>query len=296
MPQFLVERASSANYGRYSDLIVNSMEDATTRSSLPNIFSKSVSDEHRAQALYQVFIEIASEIETTSQFKNVMAQPVTVAVTVPCPIAHNDPCTREHIPTPKSLLAPLPPLPIDPKKVLSSLPLPLAPPPPQTSSIDKMNKRKHFKNKKRKHVKIESDHEANVNTMVARYGSEPEMDSDGFFADPIYGLKDDLNDYMKEDVEPPFNQQREDRETRLIEHELRAYKNLVLLGFPADYDPTLLGFSPDPSPQASPSLPPGLFRIPSPTLPPKVTLPKALPTPSLLPTPKIALPRAQTEP
>ncbi|KIL59757.1 hypothetical protein M378DRAFT_14611 [Amanita muscaria Koide BX008] len=101
MPQSSVERASSANYGRYSDLIVDPMEDTTTRSSSPvttrvpktatvslypetpfsytflclqNIFSKNVSDEHRAQALYQVFIEIASEIETTSQFKNVMAR------------------------------------------------------------------------------------------------------------------------------------------------------------------------------------------------------------------------------
>ncbi|KIL56393.1 hypothetical protein M378DRAFT_17109 [Amanita muscaria Koide BX008] len=111
MAQKPVVRASSSSYGRYSDLTVDPM-DATTscsssvapsvfypvtflpvHSSVPTsatvvlspetplsytfqcitaVYNKKASDDHRAQALYQVFIEIASELETTSQFKAVM--------------------------------------------------------------------------------------------------------------------------------------------------------------------------------------------------------------------------------
>ncbi|KAM6503675.1 hypothetical protein JOM56_000618 [Amanita muscaria] len=106
MPQKSVERASSASYGQFSGLIVDPMEDTTSSSSsvtptattsfhaamtstplpetetthlytskcLRDVFNKKAPDFHRAQALYQVFIEIASELETTSHFKAVMTR------------------------------------------------------------------------------------------------------------------------------------------------------------------------------------------------------------------------------
>ncbi|KIL57655.1 hypothetical protein M378DRAFT_16118 [Amanita muscaria Koide BX008] len=440
MPQSSVERASSAKHGRYSDLIVDPMEDATTRSSSPvttrvlktatvslhpetpfsytflclqNVFDRNFSDETRAQALYQVFIEIASEIESTSQFTNVMAriaenlgqlgckakpctlhcdkshnepctlshaepctlshaepcvlnhffvtpepctlehalactlphnepctlqhaepctvlhidpctlphaepctlahiepcllnhfptEPVTVAVMVPCPIAHNDPCTREHIPTPRPSL---------PKKTPSSLPLPLAPPAPNTSSIDKVNKRKRFKNKNKKrklsdcdiHTIIAQEREDDINAMIARYGSEPEMDSDGFYANPNYGLRDALNNCFKDDDEISVDTTILDRQMREIDLELMQYPD------PTSFAPHLedmvnkrnaariargvciycgrgptcckCSASSTPSHVASPSAPPAPLPI--------------APLPSL-PLPKVALPRARTEP
>ncbi|KIL54040.1 hypothetical protein M378DRAFT_19266 [Amanita muscaria Koide BX008] len=297
------------------------MEDATTRSSSPvanrvhktatvslypetpfsyaflclqNIFSRSLSDEHRAQALYQVFIEVASEIETTSQFNNVMAriaenlEPVTVAVTVPCPIAHNDPCTREHIPTP------LP----SPKKAPSSLPLPLAPPAPNTSSIDKVNKRKRFKNKNKKRklsdrdTHIAREREDDVNTMIARYGSEPEMDSDGFYKNPDYGLRDALDEYMKYDDEISVDTATLDRQMRAIDLELMEYDKCP--------------FSTAPSYDLSPScISCGHLQIRckcSADIAPAHVDPPAAPTPPSIapvpspPLPRVALPRARTEP
>ncbi|KIL54436.1 hypothetical protein M378DRAFT_18884 [Amanita muscaria Koide BX008] len=410
MPQSSVERASSAKHGHYTDLIVNPMEDATTRSSTPvnilvhktatvslqpetpfsytflclqNIFSRNLSDEHRAQALYQVFIEIASEIETTSQFNNVMAriaenlgqlgckakpctlhcdkshnepctlshaepcslnhffitpepctlehasactlphnepctlqhaepctvlhidpctlphaepctlahnepcslnhfptEPVTVAVTVPCPIAHNDPCTREHLPTPR---------PSSPKKAPLSLPLPLAPPAPNTSSIDKVNKRKRFKNKNKKrklsdrdiHTIIAQEREDDVNTMIARYGSEPEMDSDGFYANLNYGLRDALNEHlelMQYDDPASFAPHLENMVNKRNAARI-ARGACISCGYtlsrckcPASIVPSHVT-----SPVASPA-PSPVFSLPS------------------LPLPRVALPRARTEP
>ncbi|KIL56372.1 hypothetical protein M378DRAFT_17141 [Amanita muscaria Koide BX008] len=407
MPQKPVERASSATYGRFSGLTVDAMEDATMPSSpvsslvpktatvslipetpfsyaflcLRDVFTKKASDEHRAQALYQVFIEIASELENTSQFKNVMtriaenlgqlnckaepctlhcdrshnepctlshadpctlshadpctlshaepctlphffvtpepctlehastctlphnepctlqhAEPCTVlhidpctlshadpctlnhfpiepiAVPIPCPLAHNDLCTKEHLPTPCPFLAP--PLPKDssPKKMPSSLPLPLAPPPPSTSSFDKVNKRKRFKNNKRKHDEIDARLKAeqlnDIDVMVAQYGSEPEMDSDGFYAtNPIHGLRKSLEDAMKSDDYITDS----DREIRQLE---RDYPDFLL------DTTTITSAAP---PLSAPIAPP-----------PSAPLP--LPPSASLPLPRVALPRAQTEP
>ncbi|KIL56368.1 hypothetical protein M378DRAFT_17136 [Amanita muscaria Koide BX008] len=430
MPQKLVERASSATYGRFSGLIVDPMEDATVPSSpvssrvpttatvslnpetpfsyaflcLRDVFTKKASDEHRAQALYQVFIEIASELETTSQFENVMtritenlgqmsckakpctlhcdkshnepctlshvdpctlahadpctlphffvtpepctlehaatctlphnepctlqhAEPCTflhidpctlshadpctlnhfpiepIAVPIPCPLAHNDLCTKEHVPTPRPFLAlPLP-------KESSSLPLPLAPPPPNMSSIDKVNKQKRFKNKNKKrklsdrdiHTSIAQEHEDDVNTMIARYGSEPEMDSDGFYANPNYGLRDALNECMKDDDEISVNTATSDRQMRNIDLELMQYDD------PASFAPHLedmvnkrnaariaqgacisCGYT---RCKCSASIAPSHVASPvaSPAPPPLASLPS-------LPLPRVALPRARTEP
>ncbi|KIL62764.1 hypothetical protein M378DRAFT_12563 [Amanita muscaria Koide BX008] len=435
MPQKPVERTSSATYGRFSGLTVDAMESATrppspvsslvpktaTVSLIPetpfsyaflclrDVFNKKASDEHRAQALYQVFIEIASALETTSQFMNVMtriaenlgqlnckpepctlhcdkshnepctlshadpctlshadpctlshadpctlphffvtpqpctlehastctlphnepctlqhAEPCTalhidpctlshadpctlnhfpiepIAVPIPCPLAHNDPCTlnhfpiepiaayndpgiKEHLPTSRPFLAPPVPeasSPSFPKKTPSSLPLPLAPPPPNTSSIDKVNKRKRFK-RKRKHDQIDkisaqlrADRTNNIDVMIARYGSEPEMDSEGFYANPNHGLKDALEDEIISDHAVDDN----DYAIRQLH---RDYPDFFL-------DPTA---APKPvSPIASPK--PPLFRIPSPTYP---TADNFFPRDDI-PIPKVALLRAQTEP
>ncbi|KIL56953.1 hypothetical protein M378DRAFT_16620 [Amanita muscaria Koide BX008] len=426
MPQKPVERASSATYGRFSGLTVDSMEDATMPSSpvsplvpktatvalipetpfsytflcLRNIFNKKASDEHRAQALYQVFIEIASALETTSQFMNVMtriaenlgqlncksepctlhcdkshnepcilphadpcilshadpctlshadpctlphffvtpqpctlehassctlphnepctlphngpctlqhAEPCTVlhidpctlshadpctlnhfpvepiAVPIPCPLAHNDPCTKEHLPTPRPFLTPPVPKASSPKKTPLSLPLPLAPPPPITSSIDKVNKRKRFKNK-RKHnqideisARLKAERENDLNVMIARYGSEPEMDSEGFYANPNHGLKDALENEMISDqaISDIDND-------RVIGQLHRDYPDFFL-------DPTAAPNTVVP-PIASPA--PPLFRIPSFTLP---NADNFFPRDNI-PIPRVALPRALTEP
>ncbi|KAM6491656.1 hypothetical protein JOM56_007376 [Amanita muscaria] len=97
MPSKPVVRASSASYGRFSDLSIDHMEDITMPSSpaippvstpatntetphsytsrcLRDVFNKKASDIQRAQALYAVFTEIASELECTSQFTTVMTR------------------------------------------------------------------------------------------------------------------------------------------------------------------------------------------------------------------------------
>ncbi|KIL62999.1 hypothetical protein M378DRAFT_12498 [Amanita muscaria Koide BX008] len=122
--------------------------------------------------------------------------------------------------------------------------------------------------------------------MAARYGSEPEMDSDGLYANPIHGLSTALEDIMKSDAYITDS----DREIRQLER---------------DYPDLLLDTITSPAPPLASPVPP-LFRIPSPTfyqetdgivnfrttLSHKATLPRNSP----LPPPKVALPRAQTEP
>ncbi|KAM6499091.1 hypothetical protein JOM56_004599 [Amanita muscaria] len=56
---------------------------------LQDVFNKKAPDFHRAQALYQVFIEIASELETTSQFNAVMTRHIVN------PVPYH---TRNHAP------------------------------------------------------------------------------------------------------------------------------------------------------------------------------------------------------
>ncbi|KAM6504297.1 hypothetical protein JOM56_001240 [Amanita muscaria] len=317
MPSKQVVRASPVSHGRFYSLSVDSLEDTTippspvalpvttpankespfsfTARLLLDVFNKSNSDFDRAQALYKVFIELASEIETSSHFSAVMTriaenlatlgckvkpctqhcdrshcepctlehaqpctlshadpctlshadpctlphffvtpepcllshaepckvlqidpctlshaepctlahnepcqlshaepcmlnhyplEPVTVAVTIPCPLAHNDLCTKEHVLTRPSSPSPLPPIPSSPaKRTLID------------SSSAKQLKRKRFKSsKKRKIIDIDV-----AQTLAKRYGSEPEMDSDGFFPNPIFGYKDAIDDFMNED-------------------------------------------------------------------------------------------------
>ncbi|KAM6500780.1 hypothetical protein JOM56_003794 [Amanita muscaria] len=102
-----VVRASHVSSGRFSALTVDSLEDNTMPSSpapsvftatppensfetpfsyarrcLKDVFNKKAPDFHRAQALYQVFIKIASELETTSQFNaDAKRNPVPYIVT-----------------------------------------------------------------------------------------------------------------------------------------------------------------------------------------------------------------------
>ncbi|KAM6504127.1 hypothetical protein JOM56_001070 [Amanita muscaria] len=111
-------------------------------------------------------------------------EPVTVAVTIPCPLAHNDLCSKEHIPTRLSSPSPMLPIPSSPIK------RPLI-----DSSSAKQMKRKRFKSSKKRKV---TDIDA-ARTPAKRYGSEPEMDSDGFFPNPIFGYEEAINDFMNED-------------------------------------------------------------------------------------------------
>ncbi|KAM6489847.1 hypothetical protein JOM56_014659 [Amanita muscaria] len=148
MPTSPVVRASPASHGRFSGLIVDPLEDTTMPSSpvtlpvftpakpensfktplsytcrcLQDVFNKKAPDFHRAQALYQVFIEIASELETTSQFNAVMTrtadnlaslgckkkpctlhcdrshcEPCTLPHAEPCTLPHAEPCTLSHV-------------------------------------------------------------------------------------------------------------------------------------------------------------------------------------------------------
>ncbi|KAM6501285.1 hypothetical protein JOM56_004299 [Amanita muscaria] len=231
-----------------------------------DVFNKKAPDFHRAQALYQIFIEVASELETTSQFNAVMARiaenleslgckkkPLTVAIPIPCPIAHNDLCTKEHVPTRPS--TPIPSLTLPNKRPLID------------SSSTRQMKRKHFKSsKKRKPIKTEDTLEDTCATLAARYGSEPEMDSDGFFPNPIHGLREALDDFMNED--PNDN-------SSVIDREIREF----------DRDYPFAGQSYETPQDVSPPAAP-------PTVTPVVPLP---PNTSLL-LPKVALPRARTEP
>ncbi|KAM6488878.1 hypothetical protein JOM56_015677 [Amanita muscaria] len=130
MPANPVVRASSASYGRFSDLSVDSLEDITapttpviptvpisqdfvnqmsaidyTKACINAVFNKKYSGPHRAQSLYAAFIELASELETTSHFNNVMTRIAenlatlgckTRPCTLHCDKSHSKPCTLEH--------------------------------------------------------------------------------------------------------------------------------------------------------------------------------------------------------
>ncbi|KAM6498787.1 hypothetical protein JOM56_006735 [Amanita muscaria] len=146
MPTNPVVRASSASYGRFSGLSVDSLEDITvpptpvittvpisqdfvnqmstidyTKACIDAVFNKKTSGFHRAQSLYAAFIELASELETTSHFNNVMTriaenlatlgcktepctlhcdkshfEPCTLEHATPCTLSHAESCTREH--------------------------------------------------------------------------------------------------------------------------------------------------------------------------------------------------------
>ncbi|KAM6493227.1 hypothetical protein JOM56_011361 [Amanita muscaria] len=111
-------------------------------------------------------------------------EPVTVAVTIPCPLAHNDLCTKEHVPSRPSSPSILPLIPpSSAKRILIDSPL------------SKQMKRKRFKSNKKRKI-----NDINIaQTLAKRYGSEPEMDSDGFFPNPIHGYESAIDDFMNED-------------------------------------------------------------------------------------------------
>ncbi|KAM6491553.1 hypothetical protein JOM56_012945 [Amanita muscaria] len=279
-------------------------------------------DFDRAQALYKVFIELASAIENTSQFSAVMTriaenlatlgcaakpchianpvplntrllalcltqhhafyhmknlpctlahneicqlthaeictlnhfplEPVTVAVTIPCPLAHNDICTREHVLTRPSSPPILPPIPLPPAKRN-----------PIDSSSSKQMKRKRFKSTKKRKV----NDIVTAQTLAKCFGSDPEMDSDGFFPNPNYGYKSAIEEFMKEDsIDDSF----------MLDQEIRA--------FDREYPFADLSYE---IPQVS-----------IPAAPNTITPVAPLPLASTLPTPlpNVSLPRAQTEP
>ncbi|KAM6493915.1 hypothetical protein JOM56_010276 [Amanita muscaria] len=351
MPTKPVVRASPVSSGRFAGLIVDSLEDTTTPSSpapsvitvstgetfstpleytvrcVKDVFNQKAPDFHRAQALYTVFTEIASELETTSHFNAVMTriaenleslgckkqpctlhcdrshcepctlehatpctlphaepctlthaqpctlphffvtpepcvlphaepckilhidpctlshaepctlahnepcqlthtectlnhfplEPVTIAIPIPCPIAHNELCTKEHVPTRPS--TPIPSL-ISPDKH-----------PLIDSSSTKQLKRKRFKSStKRKPIKTEDT----CAILATQYGSEPEMDSDGFFPNPTYGLREAFDDFMKED--PNDNSLVMDREILQFDREYpfadQSYKTPQVISLP----------------------------------------------------------------
>ncbi|KAM6503165.1 hypothetical protein JOM56_000108 [Amanita muscaria] len=212
---------------------------------LNDVFNKKAPDIHRAQALYQIFIETASELETTSHFTAVMTR-----------IAENLSELGEHVLTRPSSPPILPPIPSSPvKRNLID------------SSSSKQMKRKHFKStKKRKVNDIDT-----AQTLAKRFGSEPEMDSDGLFPNPIYGYKDAIDEFMNEDsIDDSF----------MLDREIRA--------FDRDY----------PFADQSYEIP----QVSIPAAPTPVTSAAPLPLSSLLtttatlPLPKMDLPRARTEP
>ncbi|KAM6495077.1 hypothetical protein JOM56_009700 [Amanita muscaria] len=141
MPTKPVVQASTVSSGCFSGLTVDPLEENTTPSSpalsvfssvkpeksfetplsythrcLTDVFNKKAPDFNRAQALYQVFIEVASELENTSQFLAVMMQisdnlgslgctkkpctlhcePCTLPHAEPCMLPHAESCTRSH--------------------------------------------------------------------------------------------------------------------------------------------------------------------------------------------------------
>ncbi|KAM6495349.1 hypothetical protein JOM56_008055 [Amanita muscaria] len=391
MPPKPVVRASPVSHGRFYGLSVDSLDDTTVPPSpvappvttpankespfsftarlLLDVFNRSNTDFNRAQAFYKVFIELASELETSSQFFAVTTQiadnlatlgckakpctqhcdrshcepctlehaepctlphaapcvlphaepcilphffvtlepcplphaepcktlhidpctlshaepctlahnepcqlthaeictlnhfplePVTVAVTIPCPLAHNDLCTKEHVPTRPSSPSILPPIPSSPAKRTHI-----------DSSSSKQMKRKRFKSiKKRKVNDVDT-----AQTLAKCYGSEPEMDSDGFFPNPIYGYKDAIDDFMNEDAND---------DSLILDQEIRA--------FDRDYPFADQSYE---IPHVSTPVAPPLVSLAAP-LPPSFATP--FPPDPTLPLPKVALPRARTEP
>ncbi|KAM6503407.1 hypothetical protein JOM56_000350 [Amanita muscaria] len=389
MPTKPVVRASPVSHGCFYGLTVDSLEDTTVPSSpvvppvstpankespfsftarlLLDVFNRSNSDFNRAQALYKVFIELASELETSSHFSSVMTRiaenlatlgcktkpctqhcdrshcepctlehaqpctlehaqpctlphaepctlphffvtpepcplshaepckilhidpctlshaepcalahnelcqlphvepctlnhfplkPVTVAVTIPCPLAHNDLCTKEHIPTRPSSPSPMLPIPSSPVKCTLI-----------DSSSAKQMKRKRFKSsKKRKVTDIDV-----AKTLAKRYGSEPEMDSDGFFPNPIIGYEDAINDFMNEDSD--VNSLILDQEIRAFDREYPFADQSFEIAHAHVDTPTMVAAPPTP-------------KLPAPSIAP----------PASIPLPKVSLPRAQTVP
>ncbi|KAM6489783.1 hypothetical protein JOM56_014806 [Amanita muscaria] len=135
------------------------------------------------------------------------------------------------------------------------------------SSSAKQMKRKRFKSsKKRKVTDIDV-----ARTTAKHYGSEPEMDSDGFFPNPIFGYEEAINDFMNEDS---------DVNSLILDQEIRA--------FDREYPFADLSHEIDiPTMVAAPSTP----KLSAPSVPKPSITPSAS-----LPLPKVSLPRAQTVP
>ncbi|KAM6489983.1 hypothetical protein JOM56_014562 [Amanita muscaria] len=127
MPTKPVVRASPVSHGLFYGLTVDPLEDTTVPSSsavttswtpatkrtpftyttsfLHDVFIKDNTDFNRAQALYKVFTEMASELETTSHFYDVMTRIAenlselgckTQPSAQHCDRSHCEPCTLEH--------------------------------------------------------------------------------------------------------------------------------------------------------------------------------------------------------
>ncbi|KAM6489520.1 hypothetical protein JOM56_015016 [Amanita muscaria] len=380
MPPKPVVRASPASHGRFYGLTVDSLEDTTVPPSpvvlpvstpairespfsytarlLLEVFQKTNSDFDRAQSLYKVFIELASELETTSHFSAVMTriaenlatlgckaqpctqhcdrshfepctlehaqpctlehalpctlphaepctlphffvtpdpcplshaepckilhidpctlshaepctlahnelcqlphaepctlnhfplEPVTVAVTIPCPLAHNDLCTREHV-----LTRPSSPRPSSPRPS-SSVKRNLI-----DSSSSKQMKRKRFKSTKKSNV----DDNVTAQTLAKLYGSDPEMDSDGFFPDPGHGYKDAIDEFMKEEsIDDSF----------MLDQEIRAFDREYPFADQPHIPKVSIPATPKMATHAAPihafPLPPPIVTLPLPDLP-----------------------------
>ncbi|KAM6495171.1 hypothetical protein JOM56_009794 [Amanita muscaria] len=411
MPTNPVVRASSAYYGRFSDLSVDSCEDTTvpptpvittvptsqdsvnhmsaidyTKICIDAVFCHKLSGSTRAQSLYSAFIELASELETTSHFNNVMTriaenlatlgcktkpctlhcdrshcepctlehatpctlphatpcvlphaepcvlphffvtpepcplphnepckilhidpcalphtepctlphndvctlnhfhvEPVTVAVTIPCPIAHNDLCTKEHVNSHPSSPSPAP----------------------------RQLKRKRFK--KKQQAKTTENISDNDMDYFDNFGSEPEIDLDGFFANPNYDLSVALEEFkncggsaeelhkfrlLYEELhsvggachipyrlDDPPNTPSVSLPTRSRDNNMQTHPLPVTQTHPLPFTQTSSLPIPDPLPPASTSaLPIGALAPHRPSYPPQV--PKV----------KVPPPRAQTEP
>ncbi|KAM6502581.1 hypothetical protein JOM56_002558 [Amanita muscaria] len=130
-------------------------------------------------------------------------------------------------------------------------------------------KRQRFKSNKKRKI-----NDINIaQTLAKRYGSEPEMDSDGFFPNPIHGYESAIDDFMNEDSND---------DSIIIKREVDEFDREYPF---ADQSYEL--------PHASlPAAPPSLHTAP-PSAPPP--FPSIAPSASL-PLPKVSLPRAQTVP
>ncbi|KAM6489352.1 hypothetical protein JOM56_015253 [Amanita muscaria] len=131
-----------------------------------DVFNQKAPDFHRAQALYTVFTEIASELETTSHFNAVMTRIAENLESLGCKKqpSHNDICTKEHVITCPSSPSPAP----------------------------RQLKRKRFKKQQKIKDEFFSDNE-----FFDGLGSEPEIDLDGLFSNPDYDLSVALEEFKK---------------------------------------------------------------------------------------------------
>ncbi|KAM6491854.1 hypothetical protein JOM56_012713 [Amanita muscaria] len=311
-----------------------------TASFLHDVFIKENKDVDRAQALYKVFTEMAAELETTSHFTAVMTRHIVNPV--PSNTLHLAPClmqrhafchmqnlafyltssshqnhalshTTNHAKSCTLILA-LSHMPSRALYRMWSLALSRTMTfahstiflsnrhPSSPSPAPRQLKRKRFK-KKQKAKTTENISDNNDMDYFNNFGSEPEMDLDGFFADPNYDLSVALEEFKN-----CGGSAEELHKFRLLYEELHSVGGACHIPYRLDDPPntpsvSLPTRSRDHNMQTHPLPVTQTSSLPtSDPLPPAST--SALPIGALAPhrpsypphVPKVSLPRAQTEP